>query len=101
MTRAQQTHRSTGTAEPGGTETEPLNQSRGFGRRVREFRKDQGRTQTELAGTLGKSCSWLSQVERGIQPVRRTDLLQQIADELGISLQRLVSGHPAPPSTRP
>ncbi|MGW7320009.1 helix-turn-helix domain-containing protein [Streptomyces sp. NPDC054865] len=70
-------------------------QDRGFGQRVQKLRKDQGRTQSELAATLGKTSSWLSQVERGIQPVQRMDLLQQIADELGVSVQQLRPGAPS------
>ncbi|CAM5671702.1 hypothetical protein SANTM175S_02717 [Streptomyces antimycoticus] len=36
----------------------------------------------------------MSQVERGIQPVQRVDLLQQLADELGVSMQQLRPGTP-------
>ncbi|MGW9375021.1 helix-turn-helix domain-containing protein [Streptomyces xanthophaeus] len=85
--------------KPTGKDVDP--QDRSFGQRVQKLRKDQGRTQAELAATLGKTSSWLSQVERGIQPVQRMDLLQQIADELGVSVQRLRPGAPADTSGPP
>ncbi|MCX0247954.1 helix-turn-helix domain-containing protein [Streptomyces drozdowiczii] len=68
---------------------------RAFGQRVQKFRKERGRTQISLAAALGKTSSWMSQVERGVQPVRRVDLLQQLADELGVSVQQLRPGAPS------
>ncbi|WTD07678.1 helix-turn-helix domain-containing protein (plasmid) [Streptomyces albidoflavus] len=78
--------------KPSGKDVDP--QDRAFGQRVQRFRKERGRTQAELAAALGKTSSWLSQVERGVQPVQRMDLLQQIADELGVSVQQLRPGVP-------
>ncbi|BAC75242.1 MULTISPECIES: helix-turn-helix domain-containing protein [Streptomyces] len=89
--------------KPTGKDVDP--QDRVFGQRVQKLRKEQRRTQAEFAAALGKTSSWMSQVERGIQPVQRMDLLQQIADELGVSVQQLrpsvadgsgPSQHPAP-----
>ncbi|CUW33331.1 helix-turn-helix domain-containing protein [Streptomyces reticuli] len=79
--------------KPTGKNVDP--QDRAFGQRVQKFRKERGRTQAEFAAALGKTSSWLSQVERGVQPVQRMDLLQQIADELGVSVQQLRPGSPA------
>ncbi|WP_331737938.1 helix-turn-helix domain-containing protein (plasmid) [Streptomyces sp. NBC_00637] len=79
--------------KPSGKDVDP--QDRAFGQRVQRFRKERGRTQAEFAASLGKTSSWLSQVERGVQPVQRMDLLQQIADELGVSVQQLRPGVPA------
>ncbi|WP_075694094.1 helix-turn-helix domain-containing protein [Streptomyces acidiscabies] len=73
--------------KPTGKDVDP--QDRAFGQRVQKFRKERRRTQAELAAALGRTSSWLSQVERGVQPVQRMDLLQQIADELGVSVQQL------------
>lgn len=73
--------------KPTGKDVDP--QDRAFGQRVQRFRKERRRTQAEFAAALGKTSSWLSQVERGVQPVQRMDLLQQIADELGVSVQQL------------
>lgn len=79
--------------KPTGKDVDP--QDRAFGQRVQRFRKERGRTQAEFAAALGKTSSWLSQVERGVQPVQRMDLLQQIADELGVSVQQLRPSVPA------
>ena len=74
--------------KPTGRDVDPAD--RAFGHRVQKFRKERGRTQTELAAALGKTSSWMSQVERGVQPVQRVDLLQQLADELAVSVQQLL-----------
>ncbi|WP_078630711.1 helix-turn-helix domain-containing protein [Streptomyces roseochromogenus] len=79
--------------KPTGRDVDP--NDRAFGQRVQKFRKERGRTQTELAAALGKTSSWMSQVERGVQPVRRVDVLQQLADELGVSVQQLRPGAPS------
>ncbi|TLQ38755.1 helix-turn-helix domain-containing protein [Streptomyces marianii] len=79
--------------KPTGRDVDP--NDRAFGQRVQKFRKERGRTQAELAAALGKTSSWMSQVERGVQPVQRVDLLQQLADELGVSVQQLRPGAPA------
>lgn len=79
--------------KPTGKDVDP--QDRAFGQRVQRFRKERRRTQAEFAAALGRTSSWLSQVERGVQPVQRMDLLQQIADELGVSVQQLRPSAPA------
>ncbi|MFE3685394.1 helix-turn-helix domain-containing protein [Streptomyces sp. NPDC059095] len=85
--------------KPSGKDVDP--QDRAFGQRVQRFRKERGRTQAEFAASLGKTSSWLSQVERGVQPVQRMDLLQQIADELGVSVQHLRPSVPADGPSQP
>lgn len=70
-------------------------QQREFGRRVKEFRKRTGLDQQGLAGRLGKSASWVSQVERGQIPVKRLDVLRSLADELGVALHQLEPSLPA------
>lgn len=56
-------------------------------------------TQQDLATRMGRTGSWMSQVERGVQPVERIDVLQQLADVLNVSVGQL---HPdAPPTPRP
>ncbi|WP_455356108.1 helix-turn-helix domain-containing protein [Streptomyces sp. SYSU K217416] len=65
---------------------------RSFGVRVAEFRNQRGLTQKELAAEIGRTASWLSQVERGVQPVNRLDVLRLLADALGVSLQELQPG---------
>ncbi|MFI0710727.1 helix-turn-helix domain-containing protein [Streptomyces inhibens] len=70
---------------------------REFGVRVAELRRRRGLTQTELGSALGRTASWVSQVERGIQPVNRLDLLRLPADGLGVSLQVLQPEAPSAP----
>lgn len=68
---------------------------RAFGARVAELREQRGFTQKELAAEIGRTASWLSQVERGIQPVNRLDVLRLLADGLGVPLQVLRPDAPA------
>ncbi|MFH7599089.1 helix-turn-helix transcriptional regulator [Streptomyces racemochromogenes] len=69
---------------------------RAFGARVADLRKQKGMTQGELAAAIGRTASWLSQVERGIQPVNRLDVLRLLADGLGVPLQVLQPDAPPP-----
>ncbi|GHE32106.1 helix-turn-helix domain-containing protein [Streptomyces capitiformicae] len=59
---------------------------RAFGARVAELRRQRDLTQNELAAAIGRTASWVSQVERGIQPVNRLDVLRLLADGLGVPL---------------
>ncbi|KPC68452.1 transcriptional regulator, partial [Streptomyces sp. NRRL WC-3753] len=80
-------------SKPTGKDVDP--RDREFGRRVAELRKDRGMTQQQLAAQLnGRTPSWMSQVERGIQPIRRFDLLRELANALGVSTQALDPGAP-------
>lgn len=75
---------------------------RAFGARVADLRKQRGLTQNELAAAIGRTSSWLSQVERGIQPVNRLDVLRLLADGLGVPLQVLQPDAPlTPPEPEP
>ncbi|MFJ8212326.1 helix-turn-helix domain-containing protein [Streptomyces sp. NPDC096033] len=69
---------------------------RAFGARVADLRKQKGMTQGDLAAAIGRTASWLSQVERGIQPVNRLDVLRLLADGLGVPLQVLQPDAPPP-----
>lgn len=72
---------------------------RAFGAHVAELRERRDLTQKELAAEIGRTASWLSQVERGVQPVNRLDVLRLLADGLGVSLQELRPDAPAEPTT--
>jgi transcriptional regulator with XRE-family HTH domain len=65
-----------------------------FGARVADLREQRGLTQKQLAAEIGRTASWLSQVERGIQPVNRLDVLRLLADGLGVSVQELRADAP-------
>ncbi|MET9697039.1 helix-turn-helix domain-containing protein [Streptomyces sp. NPDC006529] len=72
-----------------------------FGARVADLRKQRGMTQGELSAAIGRTASWLSQVERGIQPVNRLDVLRLLADGLGVPLQVLEPAAPPPAEAEP
>ena len=72
-----------------------------FGARIAQLRKDRGMTQEELATRVGRTASWLSQVERNIQPVTRLDVLQLLADALGVAMQALRPDVPLSPAAAP
>ncbi|MFE7488507.1 helix-turn-helix domain-containing protein, partial [Kitasatospora sp. NPDC057541] len=69
---------------------------RAFGARVAQLRKARGMRQDQLATAVNRTSSWVSQVERGIQPVVRLDVLQLLADGLGVSVQTLRPDAPSP-----
>ncbi|MFG2458014.1 helix-turn-helix domain-containing protein [Streptomyces sp. NPDC048523] len=60
-----------------------------MGQRVKELRRVAGMAQSDLATAMGRSESWVSQVERGVQPVERLSVLQALADALSVSVREL------------
>lgn len=62
------------------------------GERIADHRKRLGLSQVELAGLIGRSDSWVSQVERGVRSVDRLSVLQKVADVLGVSVAELRTG---------
>src|SRR5258708_7221434 len=47
----------------------------GLGARIASYRRRRGLSQAALAGLVGRSESWLSQVERGVRSVDRLSVL--------------------------
>jgi len=66
-----------------------------LGERVAYFRRRLGLSQIELARVVGRSESWLSQVERGARSVDRLSVLTELANALGVSVTDLSPGAPA------
>jgi transcriptional regulator with XRE-family HTH domain len=66
------------------------------GERIAYHRKRLGLSQVEFAGLVGRSESWVSQVERGVRPVDRMSVLQRVADVLSVSIAEL-RGDEEPP----
>jgi transcriptional regulator with XRE-family HTH domain len=64
-----------------------------IGERIRIYRQRRGLSQKELAGLVGRSESWLSQVERGIRSVDRLSVLIDVARVLKTDVETL-AGHP-------
>lgn len=60
-----------------------------LGQRVAELRRRRGLSQKDLAIEVGRSESWVSQVERDVLPVERVSVLQMLADTLGASIREL------------
>ncbi|MFF4405858.1 helix-turn-helix domain-containing protein [Streptomyces sp. NPDC001404] len=55
------------------------------GRRISALRRQRGMSQRELAAAMGRSESWVSQIERGVQPLERLPVRQSLADVLGVA----------------
>ncbi|WP_063732182.1 helix-turn-helix domain-containing protein [Streptomyces sp. RTd22] len=64
-------------------------EAKAFGQRIKELRRDAGMAQSDLATAMGRSESWVSQVERGVQPVERLSVLQALADALNVSVREV------------
>jgi transcriptional regulator with XRE-family HTH domain len=65
----------------------------GVGDRIRAYRRRRGLSQLRLAQLVGRSESWLSQVERGILPVENLGVLIRLADLLKVDV-RVLTGVP-------
>lgn len=59
------------------------------GERIAAYRRRRGLSQTALAGLVGRSESWLSQVERGIRSVDRLSVLLDLAKVLHVDVESL------------
>ncbi|MDA8062963.1 MAG: helix-turn-helix transcriptional regulator, partial [Actinomycetota bacterium] len=53
-----------------------------MGERIAIYRTRRGISQVVLAGLVGRSESWLSQVERGVRDVDRVSVLVEMAKVL-------------------
>jgi len=62
----------------------------GTGERIAVYRRRRGLSQAALAGLIGRSVSWLSQVERGIRAVDRLSVLLDIARILRVDVETLI-----------
>ena len=72
-----------------------------LGRRIAQQRRRHGLSQPELAALLDRPVSWLSQVERGVQPVDRLSVLKMLADALELPLAELTAGSPEAAAAQP
>lgn len=63
--------------------------AREVGERISYHRKRLGFSQVEFAGMIGKSESWVSQVERGVRGIDRLSVLQTVANTLEVSVAEL------------
>jgi transcriptional regulator with XRE-family HTH domain len=63
-----------------------------LGRKVAQERRRHGLSQPELAAMVDRPVSWVSQLERGVQPIDRLSVLQNLADALALPLAELAGG---------
>lgn len=64
--------------------------SDGAGRRIAIYRRRRGLSQVALAGLVGRSESWLSQVERGVRSVDRMSVLLDLSRVLDVEVELLI-----------
>lgn len=74
------------------------------GQRIKELRRAHGMSQADLAAAMNRSESWVSQVERGVQPVERLSVLQALADAFGVTTRDIrpdAATEPEPENEQP
>ena len=62
---------------------------RAVGQRIARARRRRGLSQAVLAGLVGRSESWLSQVERGKRGVDSHSVLARLAEVLRVDIEEL------------
>lgn len=62
-----------------------------IGRRIARERRRRGMSQLVLAGLIGRSESWLSQVERGQRTIDSHAVLSALANILGLTVEKLTA----------
>ncbi len=65
-----------------------------IGERIALIRRRRGLSQAKLAGLVGRSESWLSQVERGARPIERLGILGELARVLDVPVSELTGAPP-------
>jgi len=63
-----------------------------IGRRVAYLRHARGFSQTELAGLVGRSKSWMEKVERGVRQLDRVSVIRELATALRVAPQDILCG---------
>ncbi|MBO0807436.1 MAG: helix-turn-helix transcriptional regulator [Actinobacteria bacterium] len=69
------------------------------GQRIARARRRRGLSQSALAGLVGRSESWLSQVERGLRPVDSHRILRSLAGTLHVDVAELTGDEQAEQQT--
>ncbi|MEM9654343.1 MAG: helix-turn-helix transcriptional regulator [Actinomycetota bacterium] len=67
-----------------------MEENRHIGERIAVYRNKRGLSQAVLAGMVGRSVSWLSQLERGERSVDKLSVLLPMAKALRVDLAELV-----------
>ncbi|MFI5714480.1 helix-turn-helix domain-containing protein [Nocardia sp. NPDC051750] len=66
----------------------------GIGRKIAYYRARKGLSQRDFAPLIKRSEAWVSQVERGVRPVKVLDVLERIAEVLEIPVAELAPTAP-------
>jgi transcriptional regulator with XRE-family HTH domain len=66
-----------------------------IGDRIALLRHRRGLSQVKLAGLVGRSESWLSQVERGERPIERLGIISELARVLDVPVSEMTGNPPA------
>lgn len=69
-------------------------QESGIGRKIAYYRSRKGLSQRDFAPLIKRSEAWVSQVERGVRPVKALDVLERIAEVLDMPAAELVPSAP-------
>lgn len=64
-------------------------ESQSIGQRIAAYRRRRGLSQAAVAGLIGRSESWLSQVERGVHSVDKLSVLLDLAKVLDVDAEQL------------
>jgi transcriptional regulator with XRE-family HTH domain len=65
-----------------------------IGERLAAYRRRRGLSQAKLAHLVGRSESWLSQIERGERPIQRLGPLAELAKVLEVPMTELIGTEP-------
>jgi transcriptional regulator with XRE-family HTH domain len=65
-----------------------------LGRRIAQERRRHGMSQPELAAIVDRPVAWVSEIERGVQPIDRLSVLKTLADALDLPLSELAAQAP-------
>ena len=79
---------------------------REIGRRIAFYRQRRGLSQVEFGRLIQRSEAWVSQVERGIRPIKSLEVLERIAAVIEVPIAELAPSAPAneeapPPEAMP
>lgn len=69
-------------------------QESGIGRKIAYYRSRKGLSQRDFAPLIKRSEAWVSQVERGVRPVKALDVLERIAQVLDMPVAELAPSAP-------
>lgn len=79
----------------------PSAEAAALGRKVAHLREQRGLSQQDFGALIGRSQSWVSQVERGVRHVDRMSVLENVARALDVPVADLAPDSVAVAATQP